>query len=145
MVAQRDGQKNREHKERNLQRSIDEVENGTIDQSKRNKTLFKYACSLRAKSVPEDELRERVHRVNREQCQVPLEDSEVERIIGSALRYEPGTSRNPLEPPTQAEIAEDMRTMATRCQVCIGGHSTPLSDMETVVADVLSIAWVIAV
>ena len=110
VVAQRDGQKKRERKERNLQRSIDEVESGTIAQSKRNKTLFRYACSLRAKSVPEDELRERVHRVNREQCQVPLEESEVERIIGSALRYEPGTSKNPLEPPTQAEIAEDMRT-----------------------------------
>lgn len=54
VVAQRDGQKKRERKERNLQRSIDEVESGTIAQSKRNKTLFRYACSLRAKSVAED-------------------------------------------------------------------------------------------
>ena len=110
VVAQREGEKKRKRKERDTQRKIDAVENGTIAQSKRNKTLFSYACSLRAQNVPEDELSERVHRANAERCQVPLEDSEVDRIIGSALRYEPGTSKKGFEPPTQAEIAEDMRT-----------------------------------
>ncbi len=110
VVAQRDGAKKRERKEREIQKKIDAVENGTIAQSKRNKTLFSYACSLRAKGVPEGEIWERVRKANAERCQIPLEDSEVERIVNSALRYEPGTSRNPYDPPTQAEIAEDMRT-----------------------------------
>ena len=110
VVAQRDGAKKRERKERDIQKKIDAVENGTIAQSKRNKTLFSYACSLRAKGVPEGEIWERVRKANAERCQIPLEDSEVERIVNSALRYEPGTSKNPYDPPTQAEIAEDMRT-----------------------------------
>lgn len=109
IVTQRDGEKKRQRKERNVQRKIDAVEKGTIAQSKRNKTLFSYACSLRAKKVPEDELAEKVRKANAERCQVPLEDSEVERIINSALRYKPG-SKGSFDPPTQAEIAEDMRT-----------------------------------
>lgn len=38
VVAQRDGAKKRERKEREIQKKIDAVENGTIAQSKRNKT-----------------------------------------------------------------------------------------------------------
>lgn len=110
VVAQRDGAKRRERKERDLQRRIDSVENGDIAQSKRNKTLFSYACTLRAKNVSEDEIWERVRKANAERCQIPLEDAEVERIVNSALRYQPGTSKNPYDPPTQAKIAEDMRT-----------------------------------
>ena len=110
VVAQRDGAKKRERRERDIQQKIDAVENGTIAQSKRNKTLFSYACSLRARGVPEGEIWERVRKANAERCQIPLEDSEVERIVNSALRYEPGTSKNPYAPPTQAEIVEDMRT-----------------------------------
>lgn len=110
VVAQREGEKKRKRKERDTQRKIDAVENGVIAQSKRNKTLFSYACSLRAQNVPEEELRDRVHKANAERCQVPLEDFEVERILGSALKYKPGTSKKGFEAPTQAEIAEDMRT-----------------------------------
>lgn len=110
VVAQRDGAKKRERKERDIQKKIDAVENGTIAQGKRNKVLFGHACSLRAKGLPEEEIWERVRKTNAEQCQPPLEETEVTRIVQSALNYKPGTNTKKHEKPTQSEIAKDMRT-----------------------------------
>lgn len=64
----------------------------TITQGTRNDSLFRYACSLRAQSYPEDRLRAMVVEQNRTLCNPPLEAKEVQTIIAQALKYSPGTS-----------------------------------------------------
>lgn len=60
-----------------------------IPEGFRNNTLFKFACSLRAKDVPFDTALETLKTVNRIKCDPPLADSEVEGILDSAFKYEP--------------------------------------------------------
>lgn len=63
----------------------------TIPSGERNGTLFKYACSLQARNVPNDAIVDYVKLANKMRCDEPLEDDELQTLIESALRYEKGT------------------------------------------------------
>ena len=65
---------------------------GTISEGERNVTLFRLACSLRGRGIPEHEIRAHILDVNERQCRPRLSPLEVGRIIQSALRYPPGNS-----------------------------------------------------
>lgn len=83
-----------------------------IGQGGRNTELFKLACSLRAKGVPEVELADQVGAVNRERCSPPLSDSEVRTIVQSALRFPAGTPRGAgAGRPARARIHLDSLSM----------------------------------
>jgi len=58
----------------------------------RNKTLFRFACSLRTKGMDGAELLAAVQVVNAERCKPPLDMAELETIVESALHYEPGAA-----------------------------------------------------
>ncbi len=61
-----------------------------ITEGGRNDTLFRMACSFRAKGLTERELFATVDAVNRERCCPPLTKREVKAICSSAAKYERG-------------------------------------------------------
>lgn len=61
-----------------------------ITEGGRNDTLFRAACSFRAKGLTERELFAAVDAVNRERCRPPLSETEVKTICASAAKYERG-------------------------------------------------------
>ena len=65
----------------------DRIKNG-----ERNDTLFRYACSLQAHSVPDDVIIASVLGVNKSLCDSPLDDVECEKIVKSALSKQKGFS-----------------------------------------------------
>jgi predicted P-loop ATPase len=62
----------------------------SIPFGKRNETLFKLACSLQAQGLPDAAISAAVAQVNDNACVAPVEDDEVDAIVGSALQYEKG-------------------------------------------------------
>jgi hypothetical protein len=66
--------------------------NGTIADGTRNETLFRLACSLRAKGLSEAAVLAALKEENRVRCFSPLPDSEVRSIAASASRYEQGSA-----------------------------------------------------
>ena len=70
---------------------------GKVSEGGRNDYLYREGCSLRAKEVLENELRERLHGINHANCNPPLDDDEVEKIIGSVLLNDPGLSEEAKE------------------------------------------------
>lgn len=58
----------------------------------RNNELFKFASSMQAKNVPDFALIAAVEKANRERCEVPLDEDELQKITGSVLKYEKGNS-----------------------------------------------------
>lgn len=66
---------------------------GEVSKGGRNDTLFKLASSLIAKELPAEAIRASVHATNTATCNPPLQASEVDALLDSALsRYEPGMS-----------------------------------------------------
>lgn len=63
-----------------------------IRDGERNDTLYRYACSLQAHSVPDDVIVASVTGVNRSLCDHPLDDGECEKIVSSALSKRKGPS-----------------------------------------------------
>jgi hypothetical protein len=63
---------------------------GPACEGDRNNTLFRHACRMQRQGLPDEELSDRVHALNREMCKPPLRDREVETIVSSALRYKKG-------------------------------------------------------
>lgn len=61
-----------------------------IESGKRNDTLYRLACSLQAKGLPDNAIIEAVMATNMERCQEPLERSEIEQLCTSAFSYEKG-------------------------------------------------------
>lgn len=61
-----------------------------IPKGKRDDTLFKFAAHLRAIGRSDEEILTNVAGANITRCDVPLEQSEVERIVKSACRYDRG-------------------------------------------------------
>jgi hypothetical protein len=61
-----------------------------IPDGSRDTTLYKYACSLQAKGVPDEDIRRLVHKANEERCQPPLSTAEVSTKIKSALTKQKG-------------------------------------------------------
>lgn len=68
---------------------------GFITVGTRNVELYKIGCSLRGKGLKSRELGTELHRINKYQCEVPLDDSEVNIIIDSVNQYIAG-SKKPL-------------------------------------------------
>lgn len=63
-----------------------------IRDGERNDTLYRYACSLQAHSVPDDVVVASVLGVNKSLCDNPLDDAECEKIVRSALGKRKGLS-----------------------------------------------------
>ena len=61
----------------------------TIAEGGRNDTLFRHACTLRAKGVGEAGIVAELSVMNQSTCNPPLSEAEVETIARSAMRYEP--------------------------------------------------------
>lgn len=79
----------------------------SIPQGQRNDRLFRLAASLRAKGLSELGIRAALLEENRERCDPPLPENEVERIAGSAGRYPEGGPGRPGEStPTEGSLAE---------------------------------------
>jgi hypothetical protein len=72
------------------------AEGEPIPEGRRNSTLTRLAGSMRAAGLGADEILAALLVVNRERCQPPLPDKEVETIARSVSRYDPGD----LDPPT---------------------------------------------
>lgn len=64
------------------------IKNGT-----RNDTIFKAVCSMQSKGMPDEAIYAAIRVVNEKQCETPLEDDELTRIVESALRYKKGEIR----------------------------------------------------
>ena len=62
----------------------------TIESGQRNSTLHKLACSMQAQGMSDDAIMAAVKTENQTRCKEPLEDTEVETIVNSALRYKKG-------------------------------------------------------
>jgi predicted P-loop ATPase len=63
----------------------DKIEEGT-----RNDTLYRLACSLQAKGLPDNAIIEAVMATNLEKCAEPLDRDEIELLCSSAFTYEKG-------------------------------------------------------
>lgn len=68
-----------------------------IKSGSRNDVLYKLACSLQGKGIPDEGIYQSVRSVNLERCEDPLSDNEIRRIVTSATRYEKGEIIDPEE------------------------------------------------
>lgn len=66
------------------------VEEGKIPAGQRNSTLFALACSLRKRGLVDEALYMALKVMNDTQCDPPLDEKELQSIINSAIKYEPG-------------------------------------------------------
>lgn len=70
-----------------------------IPEGSRNDTLFKYAASLQAKGVSDNQIQEALHKANRERCTPPLPMEDVQTILRSTTgRYRKGDAGRPCFP-----------------------------------------------
>lgn len=74
---------------------------GEIESGGRNNTLFKMACSLQSKGLSNSAILAAVMAENAEKCNPPLPQSEVRRLVESALTKEKGNA----EDPTKIKVA----------------------------------------
>lgn len=65
--------------------------NGSIAEGGRNDTLFRLASGLRARGLSPAAILAAVAAENEARCVPPLDADEVERIVNSVMRYEPGS------------------------------------------------------
>lgn len=63
-----------------------------MSEGSRNDRLFRLASHYQAKSLPDDAVRALVEKANREKCTPPLEQEEVDKILGSVLTFNKGLS-----------------------------------------------------
>lgn len=75
---------------------------GPIPDGRRNGTLFKYGCALRAQGFKQAAILDELQSTNGKLCRPPLPAGEVEKIAASASRYEPGNA----SPGPDAETLE---------------------------------------
>lgn len=68
-------------------------EDGKVKEGARNRFIYRMACSLRAKSFPEDTIKATCVSYNMNHCDPPLTDDEIMKPINSALKHKPGTSK----------------------------------------------------
>ena len=62
----------------------------TVQSGKRNDTIYKLACSLQGKGLPDEVILTTCQLSNKSMCNPPLEDDEVEKIVDSALKHDKG-------------------------------------------------------
>ena len=63
-----------------------------VGEGGRNDYLFREGSSMRAKEIPDDQIRAYLHGINRVHCKPPLPDGEVDKITNSVLELKPGMS-----------------------------------------------------
>jgi hypothetical protein len=78
------------------------LEGPEIGEGERNTTLYKIACSLRARGHERGEILEALERVNRERCSTPLLQEDISKIAKSAARHAPGNA----SPEVTADVLE---------------------------------------
>ncbi len=66
----------------------------TIPEGERNTTLFKQACSMRARGDPEAAILAAIAATNQSICHPPLTQNEINGLVKSAMRYQPGPTRS---------------------------------------------------
>ena len=64
-----------------------------IESGKRNSTLHRFACSLQAQGLSDDAIKAAVRAENNARCVPPIDDAELDLLIGSALKYAKGESK----------------------------------------------------
>ena len=62
----------------------------TIGMGERNDTIFRLACSLQSQGLPDEAIRASVKATNIVRCIPPLDDSEIDTLVDSALQYSKG-------------------------------------------------------
>ena len=67
-----------------------------VGKGQRNDTMYKLACSLQARNLPDVVIRTSMSAANAEMCDPPLTDPELAKIVDSALRHEKGTQLKPI-------------------------------------------------
>lgn len=80
-----------------------------IPSGKRNETIHKMACSLQAKGLTDDAILAACMAENKTKCNPPLDEDEVEKIVGSALRYDKGIVINKPSAPVQLLTVTDSK------------------------------------
>ena len=65
---------------------------GKVGSGKRNDTIYKLACSLQAKGLIDSVILNTCRAANTEQCDPPLSDAEVDKIVESALKHDKGVA-----------------------------------------------------
>lgn len=73
-----------------------------IPESIRNERLFRKASAMRGKGANEFEILERLREVNQTQCVPQLEESELQKIARSAMRYLPNREKQEINASVQA-------------------------------------------
>lgn len=68
-----------------------------IPDGERNDTLFKFGCYLISKGHEYENIYSQLIKMNIEQCQPPLDSSEIDTIIKSCMRYSPGGLQESLQ------------------------------------------------
>jgi hypothetical protein len=89
----------------------------------RNTTLYKIACSLRARGHERGEILEALERVNRERCTTPLAGEELSKIAKSAARYAPGNASPEVTAEVLAAVGEIEDDIMRRDWPGVGGKS----------------------
>ena len=84
----------------------------TIPSGQRNDMLFRYACSLQAKGIPNDAIYDYVNIANQNRCDPPVDMEEVATIVSSAIGYEKGAE--PIATPSFSGWHEPQITTTTR-------------------------------
>ena len=90
--------------------------------SPRNRTLFDYGCSLRAHGWDHAAILAELQRVNAERCIPPMSDYEVQKIAGSAARYQPGNALTVL-PEVLTAVAYLEERAGHRAKKGLAAHS----------------------
>lgn len=62
-----------------------------VGKGQRNDTMYKLACSLQARNLPDTVIRASMSAANSEMCDPPLSPDELDKIIESALKHDKGT------------------------------------------------------
>jgi hypothetical protein len=106
------------------------LEGPEIVERERNTTLYKIACSLRARGHEREEILEGLERVNRERCATPLAGEELSKIAKSASRHAPGNASPEVTAEVIAAVGEVEEDIMCRHWAGVGGKS----DRDTMVA-----------
>ena len=111
-----------------------------IVDGQRNATLFQMGCSFRAKGCTEAVILAALREMNATQCQPPLTDAEVQKIVGSIAKYEAGPRAPDLHQRRNGDTpgpAFDLAAFLAALQ------STPAADrLQTVLAAIDGLATV---
>ncbi len=106
------------------------LEGPEIGERERNNTLYKIACSMRARGHERGEILEALERVNRERCATPLPQEELSKIAKSASRHAPGNASPEVTPEVLAAVGEIEADIMRRDWPGVGGKS----DRDAMVA-----------